>query len=48
VLLGGERVMALLEGVQDELSRGRPQIAVYALVVLAAFLVIDALGVLLT
>ena len=44
----GERAIALMESAQDEVARRQPQVTVYALLVLAAFLVLDAVGVLLT
>ncbi len=47
-LLLGKRVIALMEGAQDEVARRQPQVTVYALLLLAALLVLDAAGVLLT
>ena len=44
----GERAIALMESAQDEVARRQPQVTVYALLVLAGFLVVDAVGVLLT
>ena len=47
-LLFGERVIALMEGLEGEVARRQPQITVYALLALAGLLVVDAIGVLLT
>jgi len=47
-LLVGKRVIALMESAEDGLARGQPQVTVYSLLVLAALLVIDALGLLVT
>jgi len=47
-LLLGERVVALMEGAQGEVGRRQPQVTVYALLILAALLVLDAVSVLLT
>jgi hypothetical protein len=47
-LLFGKRVIALMRGAEGEIARRQPQVTVYALLVLAALLVIDALGILLT
>ncbi len=44
----GKRAVTLMEGAQDEVVRRQPQVTVYALLTLAALLVIDALAVLLT
>ena len=48
VVILGKRAVALMEEAQGEVVRRQPQVTVYALLVLAAFLVIDAVGVLLT
>ena len=47
-LLLGKRVIALMEGAQGEVGRRQPQVTVYALLILAALLVLDAVSVLLT
>ena len=47
-LLVGKRVIALMASAEDGLARGQPQVTVYALLVLAALLLIDALGLLVT
>jgi Sap, sulfolipid-1-addressing protein len=47
-LLLGDRVIALMEGAQGEVGRRQPQVTVYALAILAALLVLDAVSVLLT
>ena len=47
-LLLGNRVIALMEGAQGEVARRQPQVTVYALLILAALLVLDAVSVLLT
>ena len=47
-LLFGKRVIGLMEGAEGQVARRQPQISVYALLVLATLLVVDALGVLLT
>jgi len=47
-LLLGNRVIALMEDAQDDIGRRQPQVTVYALVILASLLVLDAAGVLLT
>ncbi len=47
-LLLGKRVIALMEGAQDEVARRQPQVTVYALLLLAALLIFDAAGVLLS
>lgn len=47
-LLLGKRVIALMEGAQGEVGRRQPQVTVYALLTLAALLVLDAVSVLLT
>ena len=47
-LLLGKRVIALMEGAQGEVARRQPQVTVYALLILAALLILDAVGVLLT
>ena len=47
-LLLGKRVIALMEGAQDDVARRQPQVTVYALLLLAALLVLDAASVLLT
>ena len=47
-LLFGKRVIALMEGGEGQVARRQPQITVYALLVLATLLVVDALSVLLT
>ena len=47
-VLLGERAIALLESAQGEVGRRQPQVTVYVLLVLAALLAADAVGVLLT
>ena len=47
-LLLGKRAIALMEGAQAEVGRRQPQVTVYALLILAALLVLDAVTVLLT
>jgi hypothetical protein len=47
-LLLGERVIAFMEGAQGHVGRRQPQLTVYALLLLAALLVLDAANVLLT
>jgi len=47
-LLVGKRVIALMEGAQGEVGRRQPQVTVYALLILAVVLVLDAVSVLLT
>ena len=47
-LLLGNRVIALMEDAQDDIGRRQPQVTVYALLILASLLVLDAAGVLLT
>jgi hypothetical protein len=47
-VLLGKRAVELMEGAEGEVERRQPQVTVYALLALAAFLVIDAVGVLLT
>jgi Na+/melibiose symporter-like transporter len=47
-LLLGKRVIALMEGAQGEVGRRQPQVTVYALLILAVVLVLDAVSVLLT
>ena len=44
----GKRVIAFMEGAQGEVGRRQPQVTFYALLVLAALLVLDAASVLLT
>ena len=44
----GKRAIALMEGAQGEVARRQPQVTVYALLILAALLVLDAASVLLT
>ncbi len=44
----GKRVIALMEGAQGEVARRQPQVTFYALLILAALLVLDAVSVLLT
>ena len=46
-LLLGKRVIALMEGAQGDIGRRQPQVTVYALLILAALLVLDAASVLL-
>ena len=47
-LLLGNRVIAFMEGAQGEVARRQPQVTFYALLILAALLVLDAVSVLLT
>ena len=47
-LLFGDRVIALMEDAQSEIGRRQPQVTVYALLILAALLILDAASVLLT
>jgi len=47
-LLLGKRVIAFMEDAQGEVGRRQPQFTVYALLLLAALLVVDAASVLLT
>ena len=47
-LILGKRVIALMEHAQSEVVRRQPLVSVYALLVLASLLLIDAIGVLLT
>lgn len=47
-VLLGERAVALMKGAQEEVARRQPVVTVYALLLLAALLVIDAIGVLLS
>ena len=47
-VLLGQRAVELMEGAQGEVVRRQPQVTVYALLVLAALLVVDAVGGLLT
>ena len=47
-LLLGKRVIAFMEGAQGEVGRRQPQVTFYALLILAALLVLDAVSVLLT
>ena len=47
-VLLGNRVIALMEGAQGEVGRRQPQVTFYALLILAALLVLDAVSVLLT
>ena len=44
----GKRVIAFMEGAQGEVGRRQPQVTFYALLVLAALLVLDAVSILLT
>ena len=44
----GERVIAFMEGAQGDVARRQPQVTFYALLILAALLVLDAVSVLLT
>jgi Sap, sulfolipid-1-addressing protein len=50
ILVGllGKRAVSLMEGAQGEVGRRQPRVTVYALLVLAALLIIDAIAVLLT
>jgi hypothetical protein len=47
-LLLGQRVIALMEAAQGDVARRQPQVTVYALLILAALLVVDAVSVQLT
>jgi hypothetical protein len=47
-LLLGKRVIAFMEGAQCEVGRRQPQVTVYALLILAALLVVDAVSAVLT
>jgi hypothetical protein len=47
-LLLGNRVIAFMEGAQGDVARRQPQITFYALLTLAALLVLDAVSVVLT
>ena len=47
-VLLGERAVALMKGAQEEVARRQPVVTVYALLLLAALLAIDAIGVLLS
>ena len=47
-VLLGKRVIARMEDAQDDIGRRQPQVTVYALLTLAALLVLDAVSVLLT
>lgn len=47
-VLLGKNAVELMEGAQDEVERRQPQVTVYALLALAAFLATDAVSVLLT
>jgi hypothetical protein len=47
-LLLGNRVIARMEGAQAEVGRRQPQVTVYAFLILAALLVLDAVSALLT
>ena len=47
-LLLGDRVIAFMEGAQGEVGRRQPQVTVYALLMLAGLLILDAGSVLLT
>jgi hypothetical protein len=47
-LLLGKRVIAHMAAAQGEVGRRQPQVTVYALLILAALLVLDAVSVLLT
>ena len=47
-LLFGKRVITLMKDGEGEVARRQPQVTVYALLVLAGLLVVDALGILLT
>ena len=47
-LLLGDRVIAFMEGAQGEVGRRQPQVTVYALLILAGLLILDAGSVLLT
>ena len=48
VVILGQRAMALMEGGRSEIARRQPQVTVYALLVLAALLAINAVGLLLS
>jgi hypothetical protein len=47
-VLLGKRTVQLMKGVQSEVERRQPQVSVWALLAIAAFLLIDAVTVLLT
>ena len=47
-VLLGSRVIALMENAQGDIGRRQPQVTVYAFVILAALLLLDAVSVLLT
>jgi hypothetical protein len=47
-LLLGKRVIALMEGAQGKVGRRQPQVTFYALLILAALILLDAVSVLLT
>ena len=47
-VLFGERSVALMKHAQGEVARRPPQVTFYALLLLAALLAIDAIGVLLS
>jgi hypothetical protein len=47
-LLLGKRVIALMEGAQGKVGRRQPQVTFYALLILAALVLLDAVSVLLT
>ena len=47
-LVLGKRVIAFMEDAQGEVGRRQPQATAYALLILAALLVLDALSFLLT
>lgn len=47
-VLLGERAVALMEGAQREVAHRQPEVTVYALLLLAALLAVDAIGVLLS
>jgi hypothetical protein len=47
-LLIGKHVITLMEGAQSEIGRRQPQVTVYALLTLAALLILDAASVMLS
>jgi hypothetical protein len=47
-VLLGKRAVQLIEGAQSEIERRQPQVTVYALLAIAAFLVVDAVSLLMT
>ncbi len=47
-VLLGTRVIALMKGAEDGVARRQPQITVYALLILAGLLVVDAVSIVLT